>query len=70
MANFIALGVTLMSLAVASVILRFWLHTKSKVRFGPDDALIIPAVVSEYVHHPSCGRLIYCRYVSLAWRPR
>ncbi|KAL6704157.1 hypothetical protein ACN47E_008717 [Coniothyrium glycines] len=44
-ANFIALAVTLMSLALVSVLLRFWSRTKSKVRFGPDDALIIPAVI-------------------------
>ncbi|KAF1962614.1 hypothetical protein CC80DRAFT_522348 [Byssothecium circinans] len=44
-ANFNALGVTLMSLAIVSVLLRFWSRTKSKAKFGPDDALIIPAVI-------------------------
>lgn len=46
-ANFIALAVTLMLLAIVTVALRFWARTKSKAKFGPDDALIIPAVVSE-----------------------
>jgi len=46
-ANFIALGVTLMLLTIVSVALRFWARTKAKARFGPDDALIIPAVVRE-----------------------
>jgi hypothetical protein len=50
-ANFVALGVTLMSLAVVSVFLRFWARNKSTAKFGADDALIIPALVSDNVGH-------------------
>ncbi|KNG48075.1 plasma membrane protein pth11-like protein [Stemphylium lycopersici] len=43
--NFLALAVVLTFLAIVSVALRFWAHTKSGNRFGPDDALIIPALL-------------------------
>jgi hypothetical protein len=45
--NFIALAMTLTILAVVSVVLRFWARKKSKTKFGVEDALIIPAVVSD-----------------------
>jgi hypothetical protein len=44
-ANFLALAGVLAFLATTSVALRFWAHTKTGNRFGPDDALIIPALV-------------------------
>ncbi|KAF2806827.1 uncharacterized protein BDZ99DRAFT_422054 [Mytilinidion resinicola] len=44
-ANFIALAVTFLLLAIVSVALRFWARTTSLRSFGPDDALIIPAVL-------------------------
>ncbi|KAI0014796.1 hypothetical protein F4780DRAFT_788416 [Xylariomycetidae sp. FL0641] len=44
-ANFIALAVIFAVLAIVSVGLRFWTRTTSKVRFGLDDALIIPATI-------------------------
>lgn len=45
-ANFIALSVVLAVLATTSVALRFWAHTKSGNRSGPDGFLIILALVS------------------------
>jgi hypothetical protein len=44
-ANFIALSVSLALLAIVSVALRFWAHTRSGNRVGIDDALIVPALV-------------------------
>jgi hypothetical protein len=45
-ANFIALTVILLLLALVSAALRFWARSLSNVRIGSDDILIVPAVVS------------------------
>lgn len=45
-ANFIALAVVFMLLAIVSVAMRFWARANSEAKFGVDDALIIPAAVS------------------------
>jgi uncharacterized membrane protein YqhA len=44
--NFLALSAALAVLATVSVALRFWAHTKSGNKVGPDDALIVAALVS------------------------
>ncbi|KAH8641587.1 plasma membrane protein pth11-like protein [Alternaria alternata] len=48
--KFIALAVTLTLLATVSVALRIWAHTRSKNKFGLDDVLIAPALVSDQRH--------------------
>lgn len=43
--NFIALAVVFAVLAVVSTGLRFWARAHTKARIGPDDYLVIPALV-------------------------
>ena len=43
--SFLAVASVLAFLATTTVVLRFWAHTKTGNRFGPDDVLIIPALV-------------------------
>jgi len=56
-AKFIALALTLALFAIASVLLRFWAHTKTGNKPGIDDVLIVPALVSDATN-PSAKRLL------------
>jgi hypothetical protein len=69
-ANFIALTVTLLVLAIISVALRFWARTKSSARFGPDDALIVPAVVGDPICSLGSFQLRFCFIALRDWHGR
>lgn len=44
--NFIALAIVFSVLAILSSLLRLWARSSTKAKFGVDDILIIPALVS------------------------